>query len=93
MKFWKEKELKEKVKKACYLLRESCDDWIKDRQEAIKRGETVPDDILTLMIHALGMIKQHWKLNILEYLYWVHIFLLGFDASIKCQGMYKGCLV
>lgn len=52
MKFWKEKEFKEKVRKACYLLRESGNDWIKDREEAIRRGEAVPDDILTLMIHA-----------------------------------------
>ena len=54
MKFWKESEFKEKVKKACCLLRASGEKWLKDRREVIARGEVVPDDILTLMIHGEG---------------------------------------
>jgi len=54
MKFWKEKKLKKAVRNACCLLRKSGSQWLKDRQEAINQGEAVPDDILTLMIHAQG---------------------------------------
>lgn len=51
-KFWQEQNFKNKVRQACLMMRTSGKKWLEERREAMKHGEPVPEDVLSLIIHC-----------------------------------------
>ncbi|KAK2169796.1 hypothetical protein LSH36_7g20020 [Paralvinella palmiformis] len=51
-KFWQERAFKNKVRQACHMMRDSGRKWLEERREAMMRGDNVPEDVLSLIIHC-----------------------------------------
>lgn len=51
-KFWEQREFKQEVRDSARLLRTTALRWLQERRESIRNGESVPEDILTLIVRG-----------------------------------------